>query len=670
MSSLPTSNELIKSAQSNDEATCGSQVLQILTHGTSPHASLASRKEEACKILSDAFEDCIELEDVIVDNLWLRGTILASSAATAATPLAGGDGDAVGALADIIKVLTQIPDRPSFVKKLQNNLIPSLIEAACLGSEQDVVKRLKMHNTNVNYKQQKYNLLQEESEGYSKVLQFLLSSSDDSLTRRNQLRQIMGTFELDPNRVMDLTLEALESKLFPNGSETDPHPPKKPEKSKEVIRLLEIMKEFSLDKLPSLVSFKMGPTPTKEASKPLLYCIALLTTEGILDFESLLQNYFSPIEKQIAEAHKILWTKEKRRIQALSRISLSGTIKEDPKVAELTATLEKALMELTANPLVSILLIRLQWREWESTQSFVSLQTWKHLCDLYPKSFGFALCDIAMERLEPWYKTRVSAPGLLKPFGDGPSRDAEMSNDVGLQDIIGAVAEPLLMTVNSGCISERPVFYCQLCRVLASIIKEQEGDVELSQEAYDFFAKFMVPCLTLFPSNPAISTELWYALEKLPYTTRYRLYEDWKGSGLERAGLGMSPTSSKPLPVVECEMAAGKAARYALKRLSKDNIRDMSRQLAKVTHSCPLVVYGTILSQIESYDNMVEVMVEAQRFSNLLGLDVLGFSILSRLSGTTGGVNRSRLKGMVNKNNVTRFLYRVQFFLLPFPYTW
>ena len=72
----------------------------------------------------------------------------------------------------------------------------------------------------------------------------------------------------------------------------------------------------------------------------------------------------------------------------------------------------------------------------------------------------------------------------------------------------------------------------------------------------------------------------------------------------------------------------------------------MSRQLAKVTHSNPMVVFATILGQIESYDNMVEVMVEATRFVNPLGLDVLGYCILSRLSGMAGGVNRNRLKGM------------------------
>ena len=104
-------------------------------------------------------------------------------------------------------------------------------------------------------------------------------------------------------------------------------------------------------------------------------------------------------------------------------------------------------------------------------------------------------------------------------------------------------------------------------------------------------------------------------------------------------------------------MIAGKAARYTLKRLSKDNIRDMSRQLAKTTHSHPLVVYATILGQIESYDNMVEVMVEAQRFVNPLGLDVLAYCVLKRLSGTAGVVNRNRLKGMKLEYEISQHRY-------------
>eukprot|EP00536_Pseudo-nitzschia_multiseries_P015301 jgi/Psemu1/291937/fgenesh1_pg.854_\ len=157
-------------------------------------------------------------------------------------------------------------------------------------------------------------------------------------------------------------------------------------------------------------------------------------------------------------------------------------------------------------------------------------------------------------------------------------------------------------------------------------------------------------------------SRLWSVLKILPYDIRYKLYEGWQGPGLEKAGLMQARDgTTKPLPNVEAEMVAGKAARYSLKRLSKDNIRDMSRQLAKVTHSNPLVVFATILSQIESYDNMVEVMVEAQRFVNPLGLDVLGHCVLGRLSGTSGGmINRNRLKE--DGVNVSQWLQSLETF--------
>ena len=185
--------------------------------------------------------------------------------------------------------------------------------------------------------------------------------------------------------------------------------------------------------------------------------------------------------------------------------------------------------------------------------------------------------------------------------------------------------------------------------------EEQEQDsYQLSSQSYEFFKTFLIPSLSLFPTNPAVATELWYVLKRCPYGTRYRLYEAWRGIGLEKAGLSSSPSGGKPLPNVLAEMEAGKAARYVLKRLSKDNVRDMGRQLVKVTHANPLVVYTTILNQIESYDNLVNVMVESQRFANPLGMDVLGYCILGRLSGSSGGVNRSRLKGMRTYCDVSR----------------
>ena len=644
--SLPSPKELQDAANGEDSDKCQDLVLETVVYGTEAHDALEDRTKDAGKVLADAWEDCLALEDTLVDALWLRGSILTSTDDEASK-------SSIDALVEIIKVLVQIPDRRSFWTKLQCNLMPSLVDASGLASEQELLKKLKMHNTQVHYKQQKYNLLQEESEGYSKVLHFLtIGKPVDVVERRANLRKLLGTFELDPNRVLDLAIDILEASLYPHGC-SDLLVSKKPQASAHIIWLLDLLKEFSLQKLPALLGFKLaGDQRDKGQSPGLLGTIAFLAAENLLDLKTMVRDYFEPTEEKIKEAHKVFWMKEKRRVQALARISLSGEKKEDPKQAEYAKRLEGYLEPLKSSNMIKLLLVLLEWGEWSRVKPLLPVDTWSELCSLMPETVGFALCDVAQHEIEPWCRLKVGIPGLSKPWKAvsllASEPDVVMSDslpDMNIDEVVEAISEPLLCTVQSGCISFRPVLFCQLCRVFCSLLSAHEAEYEMSDKSYSFFKTFLVPSLSHFTSNPAISTELWAVLERLPYATRYRLYEEWRGSGLERAGLSSSSTG-KPLPNVEREMEAGKAIRYSLKRISKDNIRDMSRQFAKVTHSNPLVVFTTILNQIESYDNMVEVMVEAQRFANPLGLDVLGYCILSRLSGMTGGVNRSRLKGM------------------------
>jgi THO complex subunit 2 len=628
--SLPTSTE-IQGAARSDSNRCQKLVLQAIEYGTNESDTLEERTSQACNVLGDAWENCIDLEDVLSDVLWLKGSMLSSTDSSSAKK----------AFAEILKYLVQIP-RETFFKKLQGNLQPGLVETCGLGLEQELLKKLKVHNTQVHYKQHKYNLLQEESEGYSKALHFLVSQDiNDPVLRRAKLLQLIGTFELDPNRLMDLTMDILEQKLFPNGV-VEEIPSTRPQSTHQITWILEIMKEFSIDtKLQSLISFKLSSD--KKPSQTLLGTIAFLSASNLLDLTTLAKTFLDPVENEIQEAHQVFSMKEKKRIQGLSRISLSGTTKENPEVAKLTERLDKRLMTLRKNACLQILIVMLEWGEWNLAKPVLPSDCWSQLCTLLPEKIGDTLCTVAEHILQPWYDSKVGSPGLSKPW---KVNDIEArASDISLDEAVHAVSDPLLYTARSAWISSRPILFHKLCRLFGCLLSEAEAGHEISNETYNFFQRFLIPSLSLFPSNPALSTELWAVLELLPYATRYRLYDDWRGAGLGNAGLSMSATG-KPFPNVESEIQAGKAARYVLKRLSRDNIREMSRQLSKVTHSNPLVVFTTILQQIESYDNMVEVMVEAQRFVNPLGLDVLGYCILSRLSGTTGGVNRSRLKGM------------------------
>ena len=80
-------------------------------------------------------------------------------------------------------------------------------------------KRLMKINTAMVYKQQKYNLLREETEGYSKLIVVLcmmpqsdsfvdLSSNVDSYIKN--ILSLIGQFDVDPNRVLDIVLDVFE----------------------------------------------------------------------------------------------------------------------------------------------------------------------------------------------------------------------------------------------------------------------------------------------------------------------------------------------------------------------------------------------------------------------------------------------------------------------------
>lgn len=64
-----------------------------------------------------------------------------------------------------------------------------------------------------SYKQRKFNLFREESEGYSKlIVELNQESSDTDMDILEIIKSLIGCFNLDPNRVLDIILESFENK--------------------------------------------------------------------------------------------------------------------------------------------------------------------------------------------------------------------------------------------------------------------------------------------------------------------------------------------------------------------------------------------------------------------------------------------------------------------------
>jgi THO complex subunit 2 len=69
-----------------------------------------------------------------------------------------------------------------------------------------------------------------------------------------------------------------------------------------------------------------------------------------------------------------------------------------------------------------------------------------------------------------------------------------------------------------------------------------------------------------------------------------------------------------------------------MNRLSKDSIKIQSRNLGKVAHSNPTLVFNYILSQLENKPNMIPLIAETGKYFTDLELDVWSYCLINSLS--------------------------------------
>ena len=147
-----------------------------------------------------------------------------------------------------------------------------------------------------------------------------------------------------------------------------------------------------------------------------------------------------------------------------------------------------------------------------------------------------------------------------------------------------------------------------LCRVCAQAP---------SKEAWMPFLRTQVlPAVTLANGGAPLLYELWECIQTLPYPQRYSLYGEWKHRSTKRPELRYA------------KMRTEREARGILRRISSDNVRASGRGLAKAAHAHPTVFFEVVLHQIQSYDNLIEPVVDSAKYLTPLEYDVLTLSLI------------------------------------------
>ncbi len=91
----------------------------------------------------------------------------------------------------------------------------------------------------------------------------------------------------------------------------------------------------------------------------------------------------------------------------------------------------------------------------------------------------------------------------------------------------------------------------------------------------------------------------------------------------------------RPLPDPElraAQAATEKEAKGILKRISKDNIKQSGRNLAKASHSNPTIFFTVALNQVQAYDNLIQPLVESAKYLSQFEYDIFSFNLVDALS--------------------------------------
>jgi THO complex subunit 2 len=516
------------------------------------------------------------------------------------------------------------------VLQLKGALEFDLLHDAELAAEpQLLAKKVVRINTKTLYTQTKYNLLREETEGFSKVLCLLHTGVTKSQLQatRTDLMTLIGFFDLDANRVLDLVLDAYEM-----------HP-----RNDCFAQLLDIFKRASL---PHVMGFKFqfykrDPPAVEGVTTPrsLYRLAATLLSKGLLELDALLPH-LAPSRDDIVKAAVEHEKDMIKKAGSFGQISLAA--KKDGEKAEQeaeAAAADKKKQSAEHNQVYGLIVGFLEIGARERAFELIS---WFQKRGANPLTFTpltKELCAVVNVMIEEVYAS-LSPRSLQLVSGRSEATQAALAKKVAAQ---ASTSNHYIRRVSSleECVSEVfPIvemigpqlfhdafLFTKLLRIVAKLVDDHSKKADKSDQEAALIGKVkalleraFLPAMSLQESNPSTAFQLWDLVKAFPCDERYRLYLHWFEAYDNYPELRL-----KEAQVVQ-------STRGVMRRLTADRAKVSARSLTHVAHSNPLIVFRTMLRQIQSYDNLIQPVVESFKFVTPLGMDVLSFVLVSELS--------------------------------------
>ncbi|KAI5935692.1 THO complex subunit 2 [Manis javanica] len=499
---------------------------------------------------------------------------------------------------------------------LKELLDPETLESLGLikQSQQFNQKSVKI-KTKLFYKQQKINLLRDENEGYAKLIAELGQDLSGNITRDlilENIKSLIGCFNLDPNRVLDVILEVFECR---------------PEHDEFFISLLEsYMSMCEPQTLCHILGskFKFYQELNGETPSSLYRAAAVLLQSNLIDLDGLYVHLL-PDDNCIMDEHKREIVEAKQIIRKLTMVVLSSK-KIDEREKEKEKEEEK-VEKPPDNQKLGLLEALLKIGDWPHAQNIMDQMPPYYAAS--HKLIALAICRLIHITIEPLYR-RVGVPKGAKgsPVNALQTKRAPKQAE-SFEDLRRDVFS--MFCYLGPHLSHDPILFTKVVRIGKSFMKEfqSDGGKQEDKEKTEVILscllsiadQVLLPSLSLMDCNACISEELWGLFKTFPYQHRYHLYGQWKNETY----------NNHPL-LVKVKAQTIDRAKYIMKRLTKENVKPSGRQIGKLSHSNPTILFDYILSQIQKYDNLITPVVDSLKYLTSLNYDVLAYCIIEALA--------------------------------------
>ena len=509
----------------------------------------------------------------------------------------------------------KIINKTELTEKLEE---PTLNQIGLIDSK-DFKNKFTRINTK-SYEQNKFNLLREESEGYSKLISFLfdINQLKNNLDKKEietileSITKIIGYFNLDSYRVLDIAIEVFKYSPF----------------NLNYIKIFDLLNNKIL--LP-IFDFKFSENSD---DKKLMIIAAQLIHFNYISLDSFLPH----IAPSLSELQNI-FVKKYRFIHGYIENELTEEIKTEinsyvdlnlssNKVANHFCNFQKIVSKATNYKLNQN---KNNVKEKESEKNninqvylllecFVVIKDQNNFFKLYNlikdfyepmESSGliYELCNLIKWMISP----------LLSPININMNNKTDKANNANdsfeqcfnFNGFITKIPD-ILKILNIG-LSKDQILFQKLIMIFNKNISEIKKNFELFK---NIIIEVLFPSLSLMDPCPSLLTLLWNFLSNFDYITRYTLYESW------------ITISYKLHPyLIMKSIVVWKEIQKWQKSLSQENQRKHGRILQIISNSNPIIVFDSIIRIIILYENQINVIINTLGFCSLLSCDIITFII-------------------------------------------